>query len=377
MGLALALAGCSAPTAGGSGSTEAAPSCSDEDGDGHCAELDCNDEAEEIFPGASEVTCNAVDDDCDAATSDAPDLDGDGHSLCDEDCDDDPSAAPDLPELCDDEGDEDCDGEVDCHDPDCEGTEACEATCGNGVIEGAEECDDGASTTGDGCSADCRVERDPGPAGGVVEAPGDTGAGFADSALATNGVRGAGGESGGTDVFSLGYAEDIDNFLILGWPGAVVLNGPGTDFVIFENPFFTDTEGLHGFIDPAVVFLSQDRETWVPFPHDYLALDETQYSSALADWVGFAGIQPVLLHEEDNPVDPFEAQLAGGDAFDLDALPDDGGEAEAIKVYGFSYLKIVTGPTVINPDTGDFFVHDPTSNGADIDGVYGRYLVGE
>jgi MYXO-CTERM domain-containing protein len=31
-------------------------------------------------------------------------------------------------------------------------------TCGNGVIEGAEECDDGAAADGDGCSAQCVVE---------------------------------------------------------------------------------------------------------------------------------------------------------------------------------------------------------------------------
>jgi CSLREA domain-containing protein len=31
-------------------------------------------------------------------------------------------------------------------------------TCGNGVIEGAEECDDGNTIDGDGCSADCRLE---------------------------------------------------------------------------------------------------------------------------------------------------------------------------------------------------------------------------
>ncbi len=34
----------------------------------------------------------------------------------------------------------------------------CSATCGNGVIEGAETCDDGNTTAGDGCSATCRAE---------------------------------------------------------------------------------------------------------------------------------------------------------------------------------------------------------------------------
>jgi len=45
--------------------------------------------------------------------------------------------------------DNDCDGSID------EG--AC-GVCGNGVIEGVEECDDGGTTDGDGCSSACMVE---------------------------------------------------------------------------------------------------------------------------------------------------------------------------------------------------------------------------
>src|SRR5437879_7129069 len=32
-------------------------------------------------------------------------------------------------------------------------------TCGNGVVEGTEECDDGDTTSGDGCSATCQLEN--------------------------------------------------------------------------------------------------------------------------------------------------------------------------------------------------------------------------
>lgn len=34
------------------------------------------------------------------------------------------------------------------------------ATCGNGKLDGVEECDDGANAAGDGCSATCTIERD-------------------------------------------------------------------------------------------------------------------------------------------------------------------------------------------------------------------------
>src|SRR5690625_5007305 len=44
-----------------------------------------------------------------------------------------------------------------CGDDDVDG----EALCGNGVVEEAEECDDGNAVSGDGCSAECRIEDGP------------------------------------------------------------------------------------------------------------------------------------------------------------------------------------------------------------------------
>ena len=34
------------------------------------------------------------------------------------------------------------------------------ASCGNGILEGAEECDDGNTTPGEGCTAECKLETD-------------------------------------------------------------------------------------------------------------------------------------------------------------------------------------------------------------------------
>jgi len=49
----------------------------------------------------------------------------------------------------------------------CIGPTVCVVTtCGNGVVEGTEQCDDGNSTTGDGCSPTCRLEPVCPPAGG-------------------------------------------------------------------------------------------------------------------------------------------------------------------------------------------------------------------
>jgi cysteine-rich repeat protein len=349
------------------------PVCVDEDIDGSCAEEDCDDLDARAAPGLSEVLCNDVDDDCDPTSADSPDEDGDGSSLCAEDCDDDPLSAPTFLEQCRGGLDEDCDGLTDCFDRDCEGSHDCTAECGNGEIEDGEDCDDGNDIIGDGCSQ-CRDEVAEQSAGGVIDAPGDLGGGFYDANNAINGVRGGGPGKGSTDTFSLGYSDGVDNYLIIRWQGLRVLNGPGADVAVFENPFAIGGVGLR-FMDQVILYFSQDGQTWVPFPHDYLAADETLYSTDPSHWQGFAGITPVLLNEDTNPVDPFDPELAGGDHFDLDELPDEDFDALSIKESGFSYLKLVSAPSTVNPDTGTPFVRDMASNGADIDGAYARYLV--
>jgi len=37
------------------------------------------------------------------------------------------------------------------------------AACGNGFLEGGEECDDGNTASGDGCSSACRIEGTSAP----------------------------------------------------------------------------------------------------------------------------------------------------------------------------------------------------------------------
>jgi cysteine-rich repeat protein len=49
-------------------------------------------------------------------------------------------------------------------------TEVVEPVCGNGVVESGEECDDGNTSDGDGCSASCQIEVvEPVCGNGVVE----------------------------------------------------------------------------------------------------------------------------------------------------------------------------------------------------------------
>jgi hypothetical protein len=240
--------------------------------------------------------------------------------------------------------------------------------CGDAATSGGDAGTDTGIDTGEIFENRCDVSD--GCADTLVEAEGDTGEGTGDAQRSVNGVRGGGETSGSADVFSLGY-EDDDNTLIIGWNDFVATNGPGTDLVVFENAFVIG-DGLMRFMDQAIVSVSLDGELWVEFPHDYSAEDELEYSQNPDDWVGFAGVEPVLYHVDNNAVDPFDAEAAGGDHFDLDDLPI--GDGDAIRELGFRFVRIVTAASQVNPDTGSLFPHEPVSNGTDVDGVFARYL---
>jgi len=207
----------------------------------------------------------------------------------------------------------------------------------------------------------------------VVDAPGAGDLPFRDPALAVNGVRGGGWFEGSLDVFALGFSPTSEASLTLGWGGGRVFDGAGPDLAVFENPF-EYTEG-NRFMDPVIVSVSPDGIDWVDFPHDYTAPDERAYSTSPADWSGFAGVTPVLLHVEDNVVDPFDGAAAGGDAFDLADLPADDPVSARVLQEGVLQVRVTTASARVNPHTGEEFVADPVSNGADIDGVAGRYLL--
>ncbi|MCP3978993.1 MAG: hypothetical protein GY716_06625, partial [bacterium] len=109
---------------------------------------DCKDDDATVNPDGTEATCNGLDDDCDVATEDAPDGDGDGYDVCDPgdpgtddgldaDCaDGDPAINPGAAE-----------GVADGVDQNCNGAELCYADTDNDSY--------GSTTTAGGGPIDC------------------------------------------------------------------------------------------------------------------------------------------------------------------------------------------------------------------------------
>jgi cysteine-rich repeat protein len=125
-------------------------------------------------PGAPGVeTCNGIDDDCDGQIDQGLGSTTCGVGACMRTVDNCANGvlqtcAPGTPGIegpagspsCTNGIDDDCDGLTDASDP------GCQNVCGNGVLDPGEQCDDGNTISGDGCSATCQSELIPG--GGLI-----------------------------------------------------------------------------------------------------------------------------------------------------------------------------------------------------------------
>lgn len=114
--------------------------------------------------------------------------------------------------------------------------------------------------------------------------------------------QGAGELRGGTDVVSLGLRGEI----VLGFERDIV-DGPGEDFIVFENAFSVPGTADRYWEELGEVAVSDDGETWVTFPCD---------PQGPRPHAGCAGWSPVYASPA-NGLSPLDPRVAGGDAFDL------------------------------------------------------------
>ncbi|MCK5796583.1 MAG: hypothetical protein KAI47_05345 [Deltaproteobacteria bacterium] len=141
------------------------------------------------------------------------------------------------------------------------------------------------------------------------------GAGHGQGALPQVIQGGPEGEEGGstTGVLSLGVGGEI----VVGFGDREIVDGPGPDFIVFENAFSTGP--YQSFAEPAMVSVSASESTtgdFLTFPCD---LTSTHGDAAEKVWAypGCAGVRPTRINVRTSCVSPTDLQAAGGDAFDL------------------------------------------------------------
>jgi len=114
--------------------------------------------------------------------------------------------------------------------------------------------------------------------------------------------RGGGLTQQSVDVVSLG---DGGNITVV-FRDNIVVDGPGDDLAIYENPFHVGSEDGPIFAEYGIVELSPDGKTWTQVPYDG------------GTGAGLAGAVPVLSTPE-NDIDAL-APEGGGDRFDIGAV---------------------------------------------------------
>lgn len=147
--------------------------------------------------------------------------------------------------------------------------------------------------------------------------------------------RGAGEALGSMHVVSLharansdgGASAPYGGSITLEFKDNIVVNGPGTDFTVFENVFFAGGDARSRWMEPAVVSVSKDGERFYSFPFDFVPhyteggeinpYNPYCYLNADGSSRGFAGVSPV--YSNGGSPDP-RVPAAGGDAFDLERI---------------------------------------------------------
>ncbi len=154
--------------------------------------------------------------------------------------------------------------------------------------------------------------------------------------------EGGGTSQGGTDVVSLGRLGTI----VLGFEPNAIVDGPGPDFVVFENAFYIAGNPNNVYGEPGEISVSEDGIAWSTW----------SCTTTKAPWAPTcAGIHPVLSSSTSN-ISPLDYPACGGDAFDLADLGLK--HAKFVRVHDIGWQDCPTEPS-----------KRTTTNGFDLDAI--------
>lgn len=151
-------------------------------------------------------------------------------------------------------------------------------------------------------------------------------------------------EASPNEVLSIGLSGEI----IVGFKNAFIKDGPGIDFIIFENAFVNPIN-KQVFAEPAVVSVSEDGINFIDFPFNTLTLE------------GCAGTNPTIGKEN-----PFDYPNCGGNGFDI----------ATVGLTKIKYIKIKDITEIVLQNQNHPF-YNPTLSGFDLDAVAGLYVIDE
>jgi hypothetical protein len=213
---------------------------------------------------------------------------------------------------------------------------------------------DGSVATPDGALVDggATVAADRFVSGVVSFTPGPC-AGFG-AALLPQVVEGppmgGGSDHGSTDVVSLGNGGTI----VVSFGANAIVDGPGPDFIVSENPFWVAGDSNDVYAEPGEVSVSDDGVTWQTFPCAPVADPQSAHGTGVAAPYGSCAGWHVVWSNPANGISPVDPGVAGGDAFDLADL----GVTHA------RYVRIVDKTLEACPDAGG-----ADDNGFDLDAI--------
>jgi hypothetical protein len=162
---------------------------------------------------------------------------------------------------------------------------------------------------------------------------------------------GGGTDHGSTDVVSLGSGGSI----VVSFAPNAIVDGPGADFIVFENPFWIGGNPSDPYAEPGEVSVSDDGVTWTTFPCTPTLDPQASDGTGVTGPYGNCGGWQVVYAAPGNGVSPVDPTNAGGLALDL----------AAVGVTRATYVRIVDQTHEDCPEGGA----GPNTNGFDLDAI--------